>query len=485
MCGANEKALTSGKLAGKGSETSQQGTFHSMGIGAYYRIARYKLAATALALALGLVAFGQSTAPKESSAQMRLALKLFKDSRFSTPQGDLQNSCASCHLMDEDPQGMRAHTDFFARSWVPWRAGDPRRDGLRNAPTIFDSGSMPRLHFDGEFGSLEDLVKGTLSGRPMGWLPGEEQEAFDRVYKIIVNDIAPVTSKAASYRTEFKAAYGVDPETLGKAEVIERVAKSIADYIRTQKSGRATPYDRFVQANGLASGPEEGEDPKLLAGRILEKVTALEKKRALKLPRGFDKAAVEGMKVFFRIDGGAAVGNCVACHAPPLFTDFSFHNMGISQGEYDQINGEGSFAELKIPTAAEAKRPSAQFRETPSRKKPGCADLGFWNFVDLKTSPFRRKGESDDQFLQRMVAAFKTPSLRNLDFTQPYMHTGGFSTLESAIAEIMRLSELARAGKVRQADEQLARINISEADIAPLVAFLRTLNEELKPGQKY
>jgi hypothetical protein len=47
------------------------------------------------------------------------------------------------------------------------------------------------------------------------------------------------------------------------------------------------------------------------------------------------------------------------------------------------------------------------------------------------------------------------------------------------------LSELARAGKVRQADEQLARINISEADIAPLVAFLRTLNEELKPGQKY
>lgn len=456
-----------------------------MGINAFCRIARYKLAAIGVAIALGLAAFGQNSVPKNSSAQMRLALRLFKDSRFSTPQGDLQNSCASCHLMDEDPQGMRAHTDFFARSWVPWRAGDPRRDGLRNAPTIFDAASMPRLHFDGEFASLEDLVKGTLAGRPMGWLPGEEDQAFERAYKIILNDTAQGASKAASYRVDFKAAYGVDPETLSKNEVIDRVAKAIADYIRTLKTGRTTPYDRFVQANGLWSGPEEGEDPTMLGKRILDKVTTLEKRRALKLPQGFDNAALEGMKVFFRTEESGAIGNCVACHTPPLFTDFSFHNMGISQAEYDQVNGDGSFAELRIPAAAQARRPSAQFRETPSKRKPGCVDLGFWNFVDLKTSPLRRTGEGDDQFLQRMIAAFKTPTLRNLDFTQPYMHTGGFTTLESTLGEIMRLSELARAGKVREADEQLSRINITEADVAPLAAFLRTLNEELKPGQKY
>jgi cytochrome c peroxidase len=454
-----------------------------MGINAFCRIARYKLAAIGVAIALGLVAFGQNSSPKESSAQMRLALRLFKDSRFSTPQGDLQNSCASCHLMDEDPQGMRAHTDFFARSWVPWRAGDPRRDGLRNAPTIFDSAFMPRLHFDGEFSSLENLVKGTLAGRPMGWLPGEEGQAFERVYRIILDDTAQGSGKAASYRMEFKAAYGVDLETLNKDEVIDRVAKAIADYIRTLKTARTTPYDRFVQANGLEIGPADSQDPKLLGKRILDKIATLEKKRALKLPRGFDTAALEGMKVFFRSDGSGR-GNCVACHTPPLFTDFAFHNMGISQAEYDQVNGDGSFAELKIPAADQARRPSIQFRETPSKRKPDCADLGFWNFVDLKTSPLRRPDENDDQFLQRMIAAFKTPTLRNLDFTQPYMHTGGFTTLESAIAEIMRLSELARAGKVREADDQLARIIITEADVAPLVAFLRTLNEELKPGQK-
>src|SRR2546426_10839607 len=228
-----------------------------MGINAYCRIARYKLAAIGVAIALGLVAFGQNSAPKETSARMRLALRLFKDTRFSTPQGDLQNSCASCHLMDEDPQGMRAHPDFFARSWVPWRAGDPRRDGLRNAPTIFDSASMPRLHFDGEFTSLEELVKVTLAGRAMGWLPGEEDQAFERVYRIILNDTAQGTNKAANYRVQFKAAYGVDPEALSRDEVVNRVVKAIADYIRTLKTARTTPYDRFVEANGLWSGPEE------------------------------------------------------------------------------------------------------------------------------------------------------------------------------------------------------------------------------------
>lgn len=443
-----------------------------------------KLLVVVVCTTLALAAFGQSQPPKESP-KIRLALKLFNDSRFSSPQGDLQNSCASCHLLDEDPQGIRAHTDFFARSWVPWRAGDPRREELRNSPTILDTALMPRLHFDGEFSSLEDLVKGTLAGRPMGWLPGEQDQAFDRVYGIILNDNREGAGDEATYRAQFKTAHGVDPKTLNKSEVIDRVAKAIADYMRTLKSARTTPYDRFVHANGLEASPAQGEGSNLFAIRILEKVERLEKKRTLKLAGGFDAAALRGMKVFFSTNGSGANGNCVACHTPPLFTDFSFHNMGISQSEYDRVNGDGSFAELEIPGGAHARRPSSRFRETPSKQKPGCADLGHWNFVDLKTSPLRRASESDDQFLNRMVAAFKTPTLRNLAFTQPYMHTGGFTTIESALTELMRLSELARAGKVRDGDEELARINITEPDIAPLVSFLRTLNEELKPGLKY
>jgi cytochrome c peroxidase len=455
-----------------------------LGSSHYSRIAWSKLAAAGIVIVLAIAAFGQSPAHKQPSAQIRLGLRLFRDARFSSPQGDLQNSCASCHLLDEDPQGMRAHTDFFSRSWVPWRGADPRREELRNSPTILDAALMPRLHFDGEFGSLEDLVKGTLAGRPMGWLPGEQDQAFDRVYGIILKDTSEGTDHGGNYREDFKAAYGVAPGDLGKAEVIDRAAKAIADYMRTQKSARTTPYDRFVQANGLRTRPAKDEDQKLFAGRLLGNVAALEKKRALKLPGGFGPAALKGLKVFFRTNG-ASTGNCVACHAPPLFTDFSFHNIGISQSEYDHVNGDGSFAELQIPGAAEAHRPSPQFREIPSKRKPGCADLGYWNFVDLKGSPLRRTGEADDQFLQRMIATFKTPTLRNLAFTQPYMHTGGFTTIESALTELMRLSDLARSGKVREGDEELTRIRITDADTPSLVAFLKTLNEDLRPGGKY
>jgi cytochrome c peroxidase len=380
---------------------------------------------------------------------------------------------------------MRAHTDFFSRSWVPWRAGDPRREELRNSPTILDAALMPRLHFDGEFGSLEELVKGTLAGRPMGWLPGEEVQAFDRLYGIILKDTGEGAETARNYRADFKAAYGVDPGELAKSEVIDRAARAIADYIRTQKTARSTPYDRFVQANKLEAGPAQGEDARLFAGRLLGEIAALEEKRTLKLPEGFGSDALTGLKVFFRTNGKSSAGNCVACHAPPLFTDFSFHNTGVSQSEYDQVNGEGSFAALKIPAASDARRPSIQFREAPSKRNPGFVDLGYWNFVDLKGSPLRRSGENDDQFLQRMIAAFKTPTLRNLAFTQPYMHTGGFNTLESVLTELMRLSELARAGKLREGDEELTRIRITAADTASLVAFLNTLNEDLGRAAKY
>jgi cytochrome c peroxidase len=449
---------------------------------AYSRTAWRNLVAAAFVIAVALAAFGQNHSDSKTSLRARLGFRLFKDDRFSSPQGDLQNSCSSCHLLDEDPQGTRAHTDFFARSWVPWRAGDPRRDELRNSPTILDAALMPRLHFDGEFASLEALVKGTLVGRPMGWLPGEEEQSFERVRGMILKDTGDGTD---SYRALFKAAYGVDTDRLGKSELIEMVITAISDYLRTQKTSRATPYDRFIRANGLSASPDKAETAKDFASRLLNNIASLDKSRTLKLQKDFDALALKGLKVFFSTDGTTSSGNCVTCHTPPLFTDLSFHNMGISQSEYDQVNGAGAFAELKIPAADQARRPSAQFRETPSLKKPGCADLGYWNFVDLKNSVLHRTGESDDRLLQRMIATFKTPTVRNLAFSYPYMHTGGFTTLESALSELMRLSAMARDGHVREGDDELMSIRISETDLPALIAFLNTLNEDLKPGQKY
>jgi len=413
---------------------------------------------------------------KNHREQLRLGERLFNDERFSSPKGDLLSSCNHCHLYEPASNMARAFTDSFARSWIPWRAEDPRREGSRNAPTLLDTDGMSHLHADGEFGSLEELVRGTLSGRPFGWLAGEEDEAFERIYSVVLND----NEAAGPYADQFRRAFEVDPRKLSREEVVDLVASAISGYMRMLKSARTSAYDKFIQANGLENGPGQGESPQAFARRVLARIADLEGKGELKTHAGFGPEALAGMKIFFRTEGTAAIGNCISCHAPPLFTDSSFHNIGVTQSEYDRVHGEGSFAALKIPGGPEAVRPSGNFRETASPRNPGNVDLGHWNNVKLAASPLRRKGEDDDQFLRRMIGAFKTPTLRNLAYSQPYMHNGGYPTLDSAVAELMVMSRLARAGRVREADEGLAGIRISEADIRPLIAFLNSLNEDLK-----
>ncbi|MGE0883531.1 MAG: cytochrome-c peroxidase [Blastocatellales bacterium] len=411
--------------------------------------------------------------------RIRLGERLFRDQRFTTSKGDLATSCATCHLFDEDPQGRRAFTDFFNRSWVPFRTSDPRRTEIRNSPILFDVGLMPQLHFDGEFKSLEELVAATFSGRPMGWLPGEEEQAFNQLHSVLLQDKG--SEAEVSYAEQFKAAYDVDLDKLTRDQVIGYVSKAVADFVRTFRSKQNSPYDQFIIANGFDSKPGKDESAKAYGERMLVRLSGLEAKKELKLTEGFSREAVEGYKIFLRSEGRERTGNCVGCHAPPLFTDFSFHNMGISQIDYDQINGEGKFAAMDIPGAAKAVRPSAKFRELPERGRYGVVDLGHWNFIDLKTSPLRRAGESDDQLLRRMIGAFKSPTLRHLAYSEPYFHSGNVASLENALSEIIRLSEMARAGRIREADEELLNIRLKEADVAPLLAFLNALNEELKP----
>jgi cytochrome c peroxidase len=424
----------------------------------------------------GKSALGQAVNKPQRSPVVRLGERIFRDDRFSTPNGDLPASCSHCHLFDEDPQGVRAYTDFFIKSWVSFREKDPRRLMLRNSPTLLDVGEMSRLHYDGEFASLEDLVKGTLAGRPMGWLPGEEAQGFAHARAVVLADKGEKNPAEGTYREQFQKIFGVDAEKLSNEETINLLAKAVANYCRTLNTRKNSAYDQFIRLNMLESQPVTGESDKDFAKRLLTNINALESNGRLKFSKGFDKVALQGLKVFFNSESG----NCTACHAPPHFTDNSFHNIGISQLEYDSFHGEGKFAVLQIPNATDARRPSMQYRENPSKTKPGDVDLGFWNFVDLKSSTLRRTGENDERFLQRMIATFKTPTLRNLKYTQPYFHNGSLHTIEEVLSAMIDLSKLAQAGRLREADEELAKIKITNADISPLVAFLNSLNEDLK-----
>ena len=59
-------------------------------------------------------------------------------------------------------------------------------------------------------------------------------------------------------------------------------------------------------------------------------------------------------------------------------------------------------------------------------------------------------------------------------------HSGAMDTIEDVLRHYVATSELARAGKVRNASPELAAVRIDTADVAPLAAFLRALNEDYR-----
>lgn len=460
--------------------------------------------------------------------ELQLGRQLFQDTRFSSPQGDMQTSCQSCHA-PSDPQGNRAFTELLSRSWMPWRREDPRRETLRNTPTIIDAGFMPLLHMDGELESLEEQARTTLTGRNFGWLPGEHEKALDRLEANLLED-----SKENTYPRKFLEAYGVELESLSRDELLEWAARAISDYVRSLTSTRTSAYDEFLTTNRLDQGPYYNEDPKAYAERLLAHVASLEKTDDLRLNETFGKTALQGMKIFFRSRGDTAVGNCAACHVPPAFTDFSFHNTGVVQDEYDAVHGTGKFNALEIPDPARVKGPVDRFLKPISAARPGEVDLGYWNFADRDTPPNPRGGNELLFLRDTTIASFKTPTLRNLRFTDPYMHSGNYATLEGAVAQKVRVSfkagytagdrdryperprfdpiieagepsqysderrendtspyakgknekplqgirMLTSAANLRNPDADFSAIQLSPRHIAPLVAFLDTLNEK-------
>jgi cytochrome c peroxidase len=67
---------------------------------------------------------------------------------------------------------------------------------------------------------------------------------------------------------------------------------------------------------------------------------------------------------------------------------------------------------------------------------------------------------------------FKTPTLRNIELTAPYMHGGHFDTLEQVVRFYSTLDEMPTVG---HREEMLEPLGLSEREIEDLVAFLKSL----------
>jgi cytochrome c peroxidase len=113
-------------------------------------------------------------------------------------------------------------------------------------------------------------------------------------------------------------------------------------------------------------------------------------------------------------------GGCWRCHSGPNFSDESFHNTGVS------------------------------WNQSP-------ADLGRFTITNKESDRGR----------------FKTPTLRNVAITAPYMHDGSLATLEEVVDFYTR-----GGGKNPHLDDNIAPLSLTPEDKKDLVAFLKALSGE-------
>ena len=114
-------------------------------------------------------------------------------------------------------------------------------------------------------------------------------------------------------------------------------------------------------------------------------------------------------------------GECAHCHLPPAFTDYKFHNNGLDEHE--------------------------RLEDFTDRGRGGITGLAFDN------------------------GKFRTPGLRNLSRTAPYMHDGRFATLMEVVEHYDRGGHYAanRSPNVRP-------LGLTKREKEALVAFLLTLD---------
>ena len=164
--------------------------------------------------------------------------------------------------------------------------------------------------------------------------------------------------------------------------------------------------------------------------------------------KGNDKALTAAQKKGLQIFFGR--GNCASCHTPPNFSDSDFHNLGIPNAGFE--------APALFPYNAEI------CRGVPADIDPGRAEV-----------PFLRSSCSD-------LGKFKTPTLRNIEYSAPYMHNGVFATLDAVLEHLNKLSEGLVTPRVGNLDRLVTKgnlrfgRNVDTEDIQNVKEFLRALS---------
>jgi len=346
-----------------------------------------------------------------------LGQHLFFDSRLSA-NGEV--SCATCH---------QAETD--------WTDQKPVSEGLetvtRNAPTLWNVAYQRWYFWDGRKDTLWSQALGPIEhpkemggSRLRSYLLLQSTEVYQSLYDKAFGPLPQLTSTSDfkdarpvaedpsdQMHQNWQALKESDQEALNR--VFSNIGKSMEAYQR-QILSTAAPFDRFVDA--ILNWKEDDMDQ-------------------------LSDAAIRGMILF------TGRGQCILCHTDSNFTDNEFHNIGLDRGE----------------------RPLDQGR--------------YPAIAQVKTDPFNGQGlYSDDTTLEANQALhyvapkdnnlveFKTPTLRNIANTAPYMHDGRFASLKEVLEFYSTLPDTPAIG---HREESLQPLKLTEEELNDLEAFLNSL----------
>jgi cytochrome c peroxidase len=387
-------------------------------------------------------------APKVWSDTERTVLSSLRLSALTEPppdpgnaQGDDPRAAALGAELFIDPALSRNGRIACQTCHLPARAFSDGRDrsvGLaplrRNAPSLLDVAYQRWLFWDGhgdslwsqalspleqpdEMGGSRTAIVHHVASEPR--LTRMYTGVFGPLPEIRWDDVRATASPNGDEAA--RAAWAALPERdrTSVTRAFANLGKALAAYQRTLRS-RPSRFDAYVDAV-LADPPRPAE-------RIL------------------DAREVNGLELFLSGRSG-----CLSCHHGPLFSDRQFHNIGTGE----------------IGTAGEDLG-RARGRELLRGAEFGCASE-FGDPSAARCAAPEQGFGAEVSALQR--GAFRTPGLRNLSATAPYLHDGRFATLEEVLDYYRHPADKQTVG------HELPRsLDLSDREIADLTRFLRTLD---------
>ena len=354
------------------------------------------------------------------SARRNLATVCFFDPRLSS-NGAV--SCATCH---------RPELSFT--DGLPIAVGTGL--GQRHTPGLLGVAHSPWFYWDGRRDSQWAQALAPLETH------FEQGAGRGAVVHLLVTD--------SEYKTLYEEIFGAlpDPARLpNSASPLGGDAQQAA-WRKLEPDLQRGISTAFANAGKALAAYQR----KLLPGRSRfdDYADALRQIRATRQGDLLSREETAGLALF--IDKA----QCVNCHNGPLFTNHEFHNTAILPlaGRMPSI---GRFDGIRLA------------REDPFNCLGEFSDAGPNQCAELR---FAR----DDS---ELVGAHKTPSLRNVSLTAPYMHTGQFASL----GDVLRHYDEAPTAML--GDNEAKPLDLSSRELRQLDAFLRSLEAEPATAEKW